>query len=73
MRGDTSARKSPAPKPEPAIDLDVAIDPHAPRGDLVPALARLLRKLRDRKLAEAQSTQGDAERDRAPGPPGDAA
>ena len=32
--------------PEPT--LDVVIDPDAGRGDLVPALARLLRKLRDR-------------------------
>jgi hypothetical protein len=32
--------------------LDIVIDPDAPPGDVLPPLARLLRKLRDRERAD---------------------
>jgi hypothetical protein len=46
----------PTPKPTP-VHLAAVIDPDAPRGDLVPVLAQLLRKLRDRDRAEAQTAR----------------
>jgi hypothetical protein len=38
----------------PAADLlELQLDPKAPPGDLLPPLARLLRRLRDRERAQA--------------------
>jgi len=59
-----------APTAEPLGDtLKVVVDSHAPPGDLVPALARLLRRLRDRERVQAAgdrrqsplSTEGPAQ------------
>jgi hypothetical protein len=52
--------------PDDHLPLTVATDKSAPAGDVLPVLARLLRRLRDRLEAAAQQ-QADRERPPAGG------
>jgi hypothetical protein len=63
-------RKSPPARAPAAADLDVVLDRAAPPGNLIPALAQLLRRLRDRARArQLPARPADGPPDTEGGPP----